>query len=514
MLDAPVAVSNVSDQELDTIRGLFAVWREKLPRNLLRSTYYDGRAPLKDLGIAIPPTMRRLDVVLGWPEKAVRALASRNIWDGFVAPGAEQDPFGLADVLDANRFDLELPQAIVSAYKHSCAFISTTLGDTRAGDPEVVVMARSAEWSAATWDRNRRVIKAALAITDADDRGDPTGFIVYLPDFVLTCTRSAGRWVADRQTNPLGVVLVEPLTYDPQLDRPFGRSRITRAVMDITDRAARTILRTEISAEFYASPQRYILGADEEAWSGTDKWKAVMGRFLALTKDEDGDTPTVGQFQQMTMQPHLDMLRQLAGQFAGETGVPISSLGIVQDNPSSAEAIYAAKEDLIVEAQAANRIFGAALGRVAQRVVQLRDGLDQPTSDLRRIQARWNNPAFPSPVSAADALVKIATVFPWLGDSEVALERAGFTQPEITRLLSDKRRAQSTALVAGLAGGAPDPAALKAKFDALGVAIRAGVSPASAAEQVGLSGVDFTGAVPTSLRLPAADAAPLEGGAT
>jgi hypothetical protein len=37
------------------------------------------------------------------------------------------------------------------------------------------------------------------------------------------------------------------------------------------------------------------------------------------------------------------MLRQLAAQFAGETGVPLNSLGVVQDNPSSAEAIYATR---------------------------------------------------------------------------------------------------------------------------------------------------------------------------
>jgi hypothetical protein len=159
-----------------------------------------------------------------------------------------------------------------------------------------------------------------------DDDGAPTDAIVYLPYAVLSLQKRAGRWsVVDRLPNPLGVVLVEPLTYDPQLDRPFGRSRITRAVMDITDRAARTVMRTEISAEFYASPQRYVLGADESAWADVDKWKAVMGRFLTLTKDEDGDTPQVGQFPQATMQPHFDMLRLLATQFAGETGVPVSS---------------------------------------------------------------------------------------------------------------------------------------------------------------------------------------------
>jgi hypothetical protein len=254
------------------------------------------------------------------------------------------------------------------------------------------------------------------------------------------------------------VVLVEPLTYDPQLDRPFGRSRITRAVMDITDRAARTVMRTEISAEFYASPQRYVLGADESAWADVDKWKAVMGRFLTLTKDEDGDTPSVGQFPQATMQPHFDMLRLLATQFAGETGVPVSSLGVVADNPSSAEAIYAAKEDLIVEAQASNRVLGASLARVAQRAVMLRDGLTAPTDDLRRLQTRWADPAFTSPVSAGDALVKLSAVFPWLGESEVALEMAGFTAPQIVRLLSDKRRAGSADVLAAITAPVQPPA--------------------------------------------------------
>jgi hypothetical protein len=458
VIEAPTAIADATDAEIATVRNLWKVWRDKQPRNLLRSVYYDGKAPIRDLGIAIPPSMRGFSAVLGWPEKAVRQLAARNIFDGFVAPGQDDNPFDLSSILEANRFDLELPQAIVSTYKHSCSFISTTLGDVSAGDPEVVIMARSAEWSAALWDRTRRRVSSALAITDATDTGDPTDLILYLPDWVVTAERRGGTWrVVDRQPNPLGVVLIEPFTYDPQLDRPFGRSRITRAVMDITDRAARTVLRTEISAEFYASPQRYVLGADEEAWQDTDKWKAVMGRFLTLTKDEDGDTPTVGQFAQATMQPHFEMLRLLATQFAGETGVPVASLGVISDNPSSAEAIYAAKEDLIVEAQSANRVLGASLARVAQRAVMLRDGLTTPTAELRRLQTRWADPAFTSPVSAGDALVKLNAVFPWLGESEVALEMAGFTAPQITRLLSDKRRAGSANVLAAIAAARQQP---------------------------------------------------------
>lgn len=58
--------------------------------------------------------------------------------------------------------------------------------------------------------------------------------------------------------------------------------------------------------------------------------------------------------------------------------------------------------------------------------------------------------------------------------------------------------------------GLLDPDEIKAKADAMGVLIRAGVEPADAATRVGLDGVAFTGAVPTSLRLPTADASSLE----
>jgi hypothetical protein len=56
----------------------------------------------------------------------------------------------------------------------------------------------------------------------------------------------------------------------------------------------------------------------------------------------------------------------------------------------------------------------------------------------------------------------------------------------------------------------PGDDSLQARFTALGVAIRAGVDPTSAATSVGLSGLSFTGAIPTSLRVPQADAQALE----
>src|SRR5690606_35008397 len=105
----------------------------------------------------------------------------------------------------------------------------------------------------------------------------------------------------------------------------------------------------------------------------------------------------------------------------GARGVPVSNLGIVTDNPPSAEALYADDRRIVNTARAQNRVLGASLKRVAQKVVRLRDG-GEVTPELARLDTSWANPAFTSPTTSADALVKLSAVFPWLSESEVALE--------------------------------------------------------------------------------------------
>lgn len=426
---------------------LVKVWEDRKPRNSLRSLYFDSKNTIKDLGISLPPQLATAESMLSWPAKAVNSLAARSMFDGFVADGDTQDPFELLSVLSENSWDVELPQAQVSSLVHAVSFVSVTAGDVASGEPEVQVLARSARHGSALWDRRRRGVSAALAIADTDDRGEPTALVMYLPDVVILADKDLGSgvWRVDRRPNPVGRVLVTPLVFRPELDRPFGHSRISRAVMQLTDAAVRTFVRSEVGAEFYATPQRYILGADPDMFKGGDAaiWKATVSNMLGLTKDEDGDIPTIGQFAQMTMQPHLDQLRSIAQAFAAETNLPVSSLGVVQDQPVSAEAIYAAKEDLVMETNSANRVWGAALRTVAENIVLVRDGRDEVPDELKRLQCKWRNPASPSIVSASDAFVKQVSAIPWLAESEVALEVLGYDEATRTRLLADKARAEA-----------------------------------------------------------------------
>lgn len=512
-----VYVAQMDGADLDLLRTLLNQWAEKVRRNQTRMIYYNGKNRLRDLGISIPPQLKSVETVVGWPAKAVDALAHRIVFDGFVLPGDQEDPYGLSAAFADNQMQMELPQAITSSLIHAVSFISTTHGDIEAGQPEVLVQARSGMYGTGIWDRSTRSLRAALSVSDVDEDGVPTELVIHLPDRVGHVVRSAGgRWSVIWRRNPVGRVLVEPLVFRPDLDRPFGRSRISRPVMSITDEAVRTVLRTEVSAEFFTAPQRYALGLADDAFGDDGPgWESVLGRIFTVGRDEDGNLPTVGEFKQQSMQPHTEHLRSIATRFAGETSMPISSLGIVQDNPSSAEAIYAAKEDLVIEATDAGASFGARLVRVGQNVVMLRDGLTEPPPELRKLEADFVPPDRTSVVSAADAVVKQVAAVPWLAESPLILKKLGYSQGEIVQLLADKRRMESQATMQGIiagrgvaAGSSETPQDVKARADAMGVLIRAGVKPEDAARLAGVQGAAFTGMVPVALRAPEASDPP------
>ena len=114
--------------------------------------------------------------------------------------------------------------------------------------------------------------------------------------------------------------LLVPVVHRPDAVRPFGHSRISRACISILQAALRTLKRSEVSAEFYSFPQKYVTGLDPDA-EKMDKWRATMASFLAFTQNENGEETRLGQFSQQSMNPYTEQLRTLAALFAGETGL-------------------------------------------------------------------------------------------------------------------------------------------------------------------------------------------------
>jgi hypothetical protein len=454
-------------EDQKVLQRLVATLNGKRARNEIRRRYYDGHNTLKDLGISIPPQLRSVEAVVGWPAKAVDAMSRRTILESFKSAegGAELTELVTA-IWDGNRLASEIPAAHTSALIHSCAFVFVHLGDPEAGEPPVLVTVRSAEDATATWDRRTRSVREALSVAEIDTAtAQPTLMNLWLPNRVITLRRvGEGTYDATESAHGMGVP-VEVLPYRADLNRPFGRSRITRGVMYNTDAAMRTVLRTEVGAEFYNAPQRYVLGADDTAFEDgqgnpTPAWSVMLGRLLTLTRDEDNNLPTVGQFAQQTMQPNIEQLRSIAQMFAAEASLAVGSLGIVQDNPESAEAIRARNEELGIEIEHWERTtLAPAWQRIILRAVAMATDSPAVLAEARTLRAVWGSWSTPSEVSAADAAVKRVTAIPRLAETDVELERMGYTPDQIDRIQAQWRRSQGQAnLTALVQRGTPEAA--------------------------------------------------------
>lgn len=184
--------------------------------------------------------------------------------------------------------------------------------------------------------------------------------------------------------------------------------------MQIMEGAMRTIKRSEVSAEFYSFPQKYALGLSNDS-EPMNKWKASISTMLSFTKDEDGDSPTLGQFTQQSMLPYVDQIKMFAALFAGETGLTLDDLGFPSDNPSSSEAIKASHENLRLLARKAQRTFGSGFLNVGYLAACLRDNYSYQRQQLYLTTGLWE-PIF-EPDSAmlssiGDGAIKINQAVP------------------------------------------------------------------------------------------------------
>ncbi|UOQ56082.1 hypothetical protein MUN78_10235 [Leucobacter allii] len=501
-------------------------WAAKLPRNIERLVYFDGKNKLKDLRISIPPELRNdLNVVSGWAEKAVTEPANRTIWEGMLDEDGSTDPFGLDEILYRNRYQVEFPQAVRSSMTYSCAFQSATPGDVQSGEPEVLIMHHSAMWATGLWDKRRRELSAGFIVGAVDNLGAPTEITFMLPLETYICRKGAAGWVlVSRIPNPIRRVALELLPVAPDLDRPFGRARVDRRVMSIVDRVVRGGSRLDVHSEAFSAMKLFLLGADEAMFKDDQgntipMWSFYMARFNALGLNEEGEKPTIEQVSAESPEPHIATLRQYASEFSGHTGVPLGSLGIAQENPESADAKNVAREDVFYMVKQQHAVYGLAKKRTFENAVMIRDRTTEPPEGMARLELLWRRPDHASDAALADAGMKQVTAAELQG-TETGMRMIGMTEARIRQAIAEKRRAASGTVLDRLATGGEqgegsDEAVRqaqvsKAQLEALGVGVRAGADPADVAERVGLAGIKMTGAVPVSLRMPQEDATGLE----
>ncbi|MFJ9633826.1 phage portal protein [Streptomyces sp. NPDC101175] len=442
-----IPLTFLSDDELALIGLLRADMLRDRWELQLRDCYFNGEQLVRDLGISIPPQLKGLHTVIGWPRVGVESLEERLDLEAFRwADGS--DSTELTEIADANDLFDESSLAHLDALTYGREYLAVGSGDC-GGDCPPVISAESPLDMTLMWDARLRMGTAALrecaADTYIESGPEERMLVLYLPDqTVMALPNASGGWeVVDRDMHGLGVVPVVRLANRQRTADRVGKSEITPEVMSITDAACRRLMGMEVAAEFFGAPQRYILGASESAFQDAEgnaksAWETYIGRMLALERDEDGNVPEVGQFSAHDPSGQTKIIDLFARIMASQMSVAPHVLGYSSDNPASADAIRFADNRQVKKAERRIRRFSRGWQDAMRIALWVRDG--EPPDKTRRIETVWRNPATPTLAAQVDATVKLVQAGVLPADSDVTLEMAGFTETQRQRIAADRRR--------------------------------------------------------------------------
>jgi len=372
----------------DYLRNKLTTKRERV---LKRYAYYEMKNVRLDPSPLIPIEMKNAyQSVLGWCGRAVDTMADRLVFREF-----KEDNFELNQIFQMNNPDVLFDAAILSALISACSFVYISPDQT--GYPRLQVI--DGYNATGEIDPITGLLTEGYTVLKRDQNDKAELEAYFTPG--RTYYYEAGKYVYTVKNDAPAPLLV-PIIYRPDARRPFGHSRISRACMNIMNKARDTITRTDVSAEFYSFPQKYVVGTSQDK-DPMDKWKATISALLEITKDDEGDKPNVGSFPQMSMEPSISQLRMYASLFAGETGLTLDDLGFATENPSSADAIAAAHENLRLTARKAQRTFGSGFLNVGYLAACLRDRYAYERRQLYMTKPAWE-PIFAPDFSAFSAV--------------------------------------------------------------------------------------------------------------
>lgn len=388
---------------------------QKRLRVLQRYSFYEMKNSTFDFGISTPPDLRFWNSCVGWCAKAVDSLADRLVFREF-----RDDNFDMNGIFNMNNPDVIFSSAVLSALISSCCFLYISQDENLFPRIQVIDGANAT----GIMDPITGMLTEGYAVIERDEYGRP------IVEAYFTKTETVFRNEDGSETHfrhNAGNPLLAPIVFRPDAKRPFGHSRISRACMSLTGSAMRTIKRGEISAEFFSYPQKYVTGLSEDA-EISDRWKAAMSAMMTFTKDDAGDHPIIGQFQQQSMEPHTAQLRMFASLFAGETGLTLDDLGFPSENPSSAEAIKSSHENMKLTAANAQRTFGSGFLNAGFIAACLRDDYPYKRRQIYLTKPVWE-PVFTPDASTlsiiGDGAIKINQAVPGYFSAETLQDLTG-----------------------------------------------------------------------------------------
>lgn len=394
--------------------------------------YAEGRQPLAFLSEqsrkALDNRLCRMSINV--PALAVSSLTERLRITGFSDPRAW-------DAFVANDLDQLAARVHADALTYRQGFV---LVWSRNGKPTASVESPF-ECAVLRDPADRSVIAGVKRFSTKHT----TEAFVYLPDRVE-------HWRADTPNAATGgyhplETIEHSLGVVPLVPFDNGRSEIDD-LRDLTDALVKVTLDMVIASHAAGFGRRWVTGVEltETARLDGDGNPVMMdGEPVTDTVspfDESstswaiGENPETkfGSFAEAALSGFETAVRVLVSQIQAVSALPSHYLGILTNQPTSADALRAAEASLTARAESKQLVFGRDWEQVGRLLVAV-DTATKPTDVPMRVQ--WADAATRSAAQEADAVVKLvqAGVLP----VSYALAKLGYTEDEVRQIRAARR---------------------------------------------------------------------------
>jgi len=408
---------------LDALLDVYNKVNGPAGRNAVRRKFFEGDVQPKDIGVSTVPEEVREQIkeACDWPRLVVESVSERSCFEGFEFEDGGVDE-SLAVVCRDNAIAANYTRFLPSQLVHGCMAATVNKGSGNS----VNVRYHSAENSAMIWDMWHDRLDCGFVIADmrrtewSPHKAIPVQVNMHEAGLVTVFRAvDAVKWTAETFPTMMDRPMMEAFRFEADGDNPLGTSRISDAIMSYTNDVLRTLQDMAVSAAFYAAPQKWMVGLNKASFEKLTKdpeakWDTAIGAMLIAALNDEGEPPRLGQFSAASPQPYIDQLRAYAMLASGSARVPADVLGIIHDNPTSAEAIEAARESVCTKANNLNASNGESLRNVALMAMAVRDGvsIDGLSDYQKTVEARFASTRFYTLAESTDAATKLASIVP------------------------------------------------------------------------------------------------------
>ena len=397
----------LSMRERETLDRLRQQWESTGTDDELHWRYYKGLQRLEQIGLTIPPSLRKFTVVANWPRVVVDTVVGRQRVRSLVLPGEETADPQLRTIWDANNLSAHLKMFNRDRCVYGRAFLSAGTNERNPTMPLIRVESPR-EISAEVDLRTETMLNSARFYGTTNTGLSPSHATLYTPEGTVWCVNDGGTWVElDRDMHDLGAVPMVMHLNRRMSGSWVGESEMTD-IIPLADAAARSLTDMQFAQASHGAPRMFMTGVAQGDFLDRDgkpvpKLEAYFNAVTTIT-DPQGK---VGQLEAADLKNFETAMNVYGKQASTVTGFPARYFGLTTTNPPAEGAIHADEAQLVERVEDQNDEVGMTLGWGMALALRLADG---EWVEGNRVRVDWHDPATPTVAQRMDAVTKAKSV--------------------------------------------------------------------------------------------------------